>query len=522
MHPFPVRMMVRAAILTALALATMSAAYAERVSSRPIPHWFIVTWEPGFGPDHARESVTRAGGQLTSYHRHTNGAVVYLPTAEAEARFRQNPHLTSIVPDSVILPNTEQSVFTPDFNCLDCGGGGNPNPQVIPAVVSHVGASPGSVPYTGAGIGVAVIDTGIWFAHRDFARTDGTNVLAQNWYQVGQVVYSCWRGEVLLPNCGDSEDSNGGHGTAVAGVIGAADNTVDLVGVAPRATIFDFNVTTYNSELCSPAQHCLRESYVVDALQWILDHHNSTSPHIEVINMSFGRPLNGNPNPDLEGHLALLAAQNVIAVTAAGNDQTTTATQRVPANSPNVIAVASTSALLGSDSGAPCNAFPHVPADTASWYTTDGAFSPVSLTGVSISAPGEDREDYVERGNCSNDANRVCLTNADCDSGATCTITMCAPYHVGAQLLKAQGGIMRAAGTSVSSPVVAGVVALMKQRAASLNQTLSLQSARTLIRDSAMLRTQIPYDSPYTPANGSGYTFDGEREGIVWAPGATQ
>jgi len=519
MHSFSVRLTVRASIFAALAVFTVSGAYAGREASKPIPHWFIVTWERGFELQQAHESVTRAGGQVRSFQKATNGAVVYLPTSEAEARFRRDPHLTSMIPDSVMIPNTEEAVFEPDFNCLDCGGGGNPNPQVIPTVVSHVGAFPGNTPYTGAGIGVAVIDTGIYSGHRDFTRTDGTSVLKQNWFQG----YSCWRDEVFLPNCGDSEGSTGGHGTAVAGVIGAADNAFDLVGVAPRSTIFDFNISTYNPELCYPAQFCLRESYAVDALQWILDHHNTTSPHIEVINMSFGRPLSPTgPNASLDSLLAQLAAQNVIAIAAAGNDQTTTVSQRVPANNPNLMAVASTTAMLGSDGGAPCNSFPHVVADSASWYTTDGAFNPATQTGVTISAPGEDREDYVERGTCSNDANRICLTSADCESPGTCTTTMCAPWHVGTLLLSALNGTMRAAGTSVSSPVVAGVVALMKERAASLSQTLTLQSARTTIRDSAMLRTQIPYDSPYTPANGTGYTFDEEREGIIWAPGATQ
>ena len=179
---------------------------------------------------------------------------------------------------------------------------------------------------------------------------------------------------------------------------------------------------------------------------------------------------------------------------AAGNDPTVEVKDRIPAGYPEVMAIAGTTAALGSDDGsASCSIFPHVAADTASWFTTDGRFDPDTRVGVTISAPGEDREDIVH----SQDE--------------------CALQSVGLEVLSKGGGLTRDAGTSISSPHVAGVVARMKEQAAALGTTLFLETARYNIRSTANRLLDVPLDSTH-----ESYTFDGEREGIVWTPGALQ
>src|SRR5204863_5157564 len=70
---------------------------------------------------------------------------------------------------------------------------------------------------TGAGISVAVIDTGIQLNHPDLTPVlSGKNCVNQN-----------------VP-----PDDDAGHGTHVAGTIAARDNSFGVVGVAPGASLY--------------------------------------------------------------------------------------------------------------------------------------------------------------------------------------------------------------------------------------------------------------------------------------------
>ncbi len=79
----------------------------------------------------------------------------------------------------------------------------------------------------GAGIGVAVVDNGLHEGHPDL--TDNVDIARRHDYSAG--------GHGLL----HPFDS---HGTAVAGIIAARDNALGGRGVAPRATIYGYNVLT--------------------------------------------------------------------------------------------------------------------------------------------------------------------------------------------------------------------------------------------------------------------------------------
>src|SRR5207344_2549618 len=112
----------------------------------------------------------------------------------------------------------------------------------------------------GLGVGVAVVDTGVDLVHPDLGGTvDAFNAFG-------------------APSCQDDE----GHGTHVAGIIGARDNTADVIGVAPQATIYCVKV------LDSAGSGS--DASVMSGLQWVLDNHASVVPAIKVVNMSLGRP----------------------------------------------------------------------------------------------------------------------------------------------------------------------------------------------------------------------------------------
>ena len=79
----------------------------------------------------------------------------------------------------------------------------------------------------GAGVNVAVVDDGMYYAHEDLAPNVDT-ALNHN-YDTGN------------RDSRDIYDRYEHHGTAVAGVIAAQDNGIGVRGVAPRATVYGYN-----------------------------------------------------------------------------------------------------------------------------------------------------------------------------------------------------------------------------------------------------------------------------------------
>jgi subtilisin family serine protease len=186
------------------------------------------------------------------------------------------------------------------------------------------------------------------------------------------------------------------------------------------------------------------------------------------------RSLTGMAQTDGNGNVTVTGGQGVTIVVAAGNDARLEITQQVPAAYKEVLAIASTTAVGGSNS---CNRLSNaIGADTASYFTSDGA-------GVVVSAPGEDRENV----------NRGCMISS-----------------AGILSLKLGGGTTQMSGTSMAAPHVAGVAALLYGAV-----TNNPNEIRARIRCGADSIGTAPVGSPT-----SNYTFDDVREGILSAPGA--
>lgn len=336
------------------------------------------------------------------------------------------------------------------------GGSGGKTGQVVPAGVSRIGAAPGQVSVTGAGIGVAVIDTGLDFAHADLV------VAAQCFDAFG----------------GDCQDDEG-HGTHVGGIIAAQNNDQDVVGVAPGASLYAVKVLDHTGSGT--------DASVMAGLQWVIDNGATVPTPIRVINMSLGRPGSLNDNPAMRSLIQILKDTGVSVVVAAGNDASKEVSQMIPAGYPEVIAVASTAATGGSNK---CRGYSGViAADTASYFTTDGQLD-VNGVGVSVSAPGETQED-ISHG---------CFLSSQ-----------------GILSLKLGGGTTSMSGTSMAAPHVTGVVALLLQVDGSVMAPADVVDyVRSTLRSTATRIGTAPLDSPAT-----GYSFDGEREGVVSACGVT-
>ena len=355
-----------------------------------------------------------------------------------------DPRVASITPDYPV------AVFGTSTDEQEAG-------EIVPAGVERVGAAPGMVDYKGAGIGVAVLDTGL-----DLTNTD---------LRCASNSFSAY---------GASAQDDNGHGTHVGGIIAAVGNGSEVVGVAPRATLYAVKVLN--------TQGRGYDSDIIAGLNWVLNNARICYPPIKVINMSFGRPAS---RFDGALHAAIQAVVNsgITVVVAAGNDPLRQVKDVAPAGFPEVITVASTTARQGASSGT----FGTIAADTASFFTTSGAMDQTG-DGVAISAPGEEEEDV--------DADWI--------------------TSVGIPSTKPGGGIARMSGTSMAAPHVTGAVALLYEKARINSVQLSPVDAKLAVMHGDRIN-----DAPLDSRTSSGfysaaYAFDGEREGILDVPLALQ
>ena len=401
---------------------------------------YIVMFQPGTSAAARAGSAQRAGAILRSNYAIVAAAAVRVPNANALQALQRDSSVIQIIPDRRVT-----AFQGADVAAKAKPGGGGSGGQVVPEGVKRVGAPTASS--NGTGIGVAIVDTGIDFAHRDLS------VAPESFSAFG----------------GSCQDGNG-HGTHVAGTVAALENSVDVVGVAPQAKPYCVKVLD-NSGNGS-------DITVMDGLDWIGQNAGLVNPPIRVVNMSLGREGTLGDNDALRAAVAALYNAGIVVVVSAGNDQSLEVQNNVPATYPEVLAVASTTARTGTNK---CRFLPGgIQADTASYFTTDGAFS--GGIGVTVSAPGEDQENV----------------NAGCLISST-----------GILSTRNGGGTTRLSGTSMAAPHVSGVVARLMQ----VLGLSGVETIRSWIRSTANRIGDAPLNSPT-----SSYTFDGEREGVVKAP----
>ena len=227
--------------------------------------------------------------------------------------------------------------------------------------VPHIGATDlHNVPgLTGAGVRVAVLDTGIDYTHADFggagtlaayeaaygtSTADPANTTRDGLFPTARVVEGFdfvgeqWPNGDLAPDpdpidCGPSgtpPPCTGGHGTSVAGIIGG------VHGVAPEADLYAYKVCSSVATSCSGVA-------ILQAFEAALDPFGTGNIEdaVDVINLSLGA-LYGQIENASSGAAANAARMGVTVVASAGNSSDKPFITGSPASTPEVISVAQT------------------------------------------------------------------------------------------------------------------------------------------------------------------------------------
>ena len=281
---------------------------------------------------------------------------------------------------------------------------------------------------TGAGTVVAVVDTGI-----DFTQPDLQGQVLQGATFAGcRTQRPCGNGDFRGP---DGQNNGDEHGTHVAGTIAAVrGNGIGVVGVAPSAKILPVKVLEDGSGSSED---------IGDGIRWAADH------GANVINLSLGSIPGGQAlaisglDSAMKEAIAYARSKGVLTVAAAGNSSTALCND--PAFTSAAICVGATDRR-----------------GLHSWYSE----LPNKTDFKSVSAPGG-----------------AGLTSCDDDIWST------VPRGTGSASC-GQGDYDAYAGTSMATPHVAGVAALLYAQGRSVDQV-----------ETALLRTAV------TPGTGSRGTW---------------
>ncbi len=365
----------------------------------------IVLFKFGVTVDRARWTVAHYSGHIFGDLHIINALAVKLTAANAQ-RLAANPDVHAVSLNATVKT---QGRFEPDHGNGRHGRLTQSLQTTYDQTLGATGLWRNGV--NGAGVGVAVIDTGIDGSLPDFQASNGP---------ASRVVETA----VTNPDATTATD-NYGHGTVVAGIIAGDGNNLDpgnplkgqYVGVAPHANLISIKASDDkgNANVLD----------VIYGLQFAIDHQQDYN--IRVVNMSLdSRTPQSYTTDPLDAAVEAAWNHGIVVVVAAGNRGSGgSAVDFAPANDPYAITVG---AVDENGSSNPAN-------DTiASWSsqgtTQDGFQKP------DVYAPG------------AHIVSVLAPNSAFAD--------MCPACEVG-------GAYIRTSGTSMATPMISGLVADLLQ-----------------------------------------------------------
>lgn len=317
--------------------SAVSSAPTTRKAGAVIPNHYIVTLNGAA----SRADVARSYGAVPDriYSAALNGFAASL-TAQQVAALESDPHVSAVEPDRIA------SLVTPVARSRATSAAAS-GIEIVPTGVQRISAD--IVPRTDvSGVGIAIIDTGIWKTHEDLNVRGGCNFTSSD--------PTAWN------------DDNG-HGTHVAGIAAAiTGNGKGVRGVAPNARLYGVKV------LDATGHGSISE--IIAGIDWVAA--NASTKGIQVANMSI--EVSGTDGA-LYTAIHHLTMAGVTMTVAAGNNAKD-ASFTMPANDVEVIAV---SAISDSDGlcGARGPDTSSGPDDSLADYSNYG-------TCIALAAPGTD------------------------------------------------------------------------------------------------------------------------------------
>lgn len=331
--------MFRAVVAFTLLVSTVAAGSAAAPASAERATYIVVLDDAVTDVEATARSLAHgAGGDLGFVYQHALKGFSAKLSAQAASALARNPRVASIS-ESRSMAVAEQSV---------------------PTGVSRIDAPVQGA--DGSSIRVAIIDTGIDLDHEDLPNVDTTT---------GK---SCIEGA--------SVDDDQGHGTHVAGTVGAADNAVGVVGVAPGVELVPVKVLNSSGSGTDAEVIC-----GIDHLVELNTDTDSTND-VHVANMSLGGSGTvtgtcGDTEDAMYAAICRALAVGVTFVVAAGNSSADAATF-LPAGYPEVITVSAYTDLDGTAEESGCTG------GRGPFRTCDETFASFSNYGevVDVIAPG--------------------------------------------------------------------------------------------------------------------------------------
>jgi subtilisin family serine protease len=381
--------------------------------------------------------VQRAGGTLKSYHKGAGVAIALSNDAAFATKLKAVAGIGAVGKDKAV------QWIDPNLRVAEMANEGDNETffgiQWAPKAISAPAAwASGQM---GAGVRVAVLDGGIHSTHIDLApNLDAASSRSYALDALGN------------PTAYNSDLGTFWHGTHVAGIVAAADNSTGVIGIAPKATIIGVKVLHGGSG---------EFEWVIEGIIYAATPRSEGGAGANIINMSLGADFDRVDPGFTEENAHLLAAlskatsyarsRGVLVVASAGNDAINFdgggSYVTVPAMSVGVVAVSALGPAgfalnFSNNAGLPNY-------DELASYSNSGS----SI--ISFGGPGGDGR---------LPGNAVCTMPLP---GFGSITNFCWVFDLvlsSSRGTTVNGGYSWAAGTSMAAPAVAGVAALILGR----------------------------------------------------------
>ncbi|MEK4228385.1 S8 family peptidase [Solibacillus sp. FSL H8-0538] len=265
---------------------------------------FIVGYQPSFAAadveravivhfanEEGKQATINASTDIITSYDHLQMLAVTMNNSEL-VQLQKHPDIVTIETNDTVQLLEEAVSISPTFATTEA------NQWNITAVNSSVTWQEG---LTGKGVKIAIIDSGI-ASHNDLSIAGGVSFIS------------------------DDYDDEHGHGTHIAGIIGAQHNGFGAAGIAPNSEIYAVRVL--DKEGVGDVAH------VLQGIDWAIEN------GMDIINLSFGDTSDLGP---LKEAIQTAYSKGILVVAASGNNGTSNVSENTvfyPALYDEVIAVA--------------------------------------------------------------------------------------------------------------------------------------------------------------------------------------